>query len=442
MAEPNSHDENFDRLVSPLRKTTWRFYAILAPLAAVVALGVYAYYVQFTTGLGVTGMNNYVSWGLYISDFVFFIGVSHAGTLISAILRVSGAEWRKPITRMAESITVIAISIGALFPLIDLGGPTRLLNLVEFGRIQSPILWDLMCIATYLTGSLLYLYLPLIPDLAALREKQVGGRLRRKLYGFLSMRWRDHPGQRHRLKLGIAIMAVLIIPIAVSVHTVVSWIFGMTLRVGWHSTILGVYFVGGAILSGIATIIIAMAVFRKAYHLERWIKPFHFRNLGLLMLVMELVLVYFTLSEYLTAAYGSESADSAWLSSLAFGPYAYLFWGMVAGGMVAPVAILAVTRAKRMGWLVAAAVMIDAGMWFERFLIVVPAMATPQMPVAWGTYTPTWVEWSITAGAIAGFALLYAVFSKVFPLVSIWEVSEETPQVEPVPQRVGEEVVP
>ena len=430
----------FNRLVSPLRKTTWRFWAVVAPLAAVVALGAYAYYVQFVTGLGVTGMNNYVSWGLYISDFVFFIGVSHAGTLISAILRVSGAEWRKPITRMAESITVIAISVGAMFPLIDLGGPTRLLNLLEFGRIQSPILWDFISIATYLAGSLLYLFLPLIPDLAAIKEKQVGGPIRRRLYGFLAMKWRSSPSQKRRLKRGIAIMAVLIIPVAVSVHTVVSWIFGMTLRVGWHSTIFGPYFVVGAILSGIATIILAMAVFRRAYHLERWIKPVHFRNLGLMMLALELILIYFTLSEYLTAAYGSETADTQWLNSLAFGPYAYMFWGMVVGGFLIPVFILAATRLRSVAWLVVASLMVNVGMWFERLLIVVPAMATPQTPVAWGTYVPTWVEWSITAGAIAGFALLYAVFSKVFPLVSIWEVSEEAPAGTAVPQPVGEEV--
>ena len=431
--------EEFNRLVSPMRKTTWRFWAVVAPLAAIVGLGAYAYLQQFEIGLGVTGMNNYVSWGLYISDFVFFIGVSHAGTLISAILRVSGAEWRRPITRMAESITVIAICVGAMFPLIDLGGPMRLLNLVEYGRIQSPILWDFISIATYLAGSLLYLFLPLIPDLAAIREQKVGGPIRRRLYGFLSMKWRGSPSQKRRLTRGIAIMAVLIIPIAVSVHTVVSWIFAMTLRVGWHSTIFGVYFVAGAILSGIATIILAMAVFRRAYHLERWIKPVHFRNLGLMMLVMELILIYFTLSEYLTAAYGSETADTEWLHSLAFGPYAYLFWGMVAGGFLAPVFILALTRVKSVAWLVVAAVMVNIGMWFERLLIVVPAMATPQVPVAWGTYTPTWVEWSITAGAIAGFALLYAVFSKLFPLVSIWEVSEQTPAAEPTPQPAGEE---
>ena len=433
-------DKDFERLMAPVRKTTWRFYAFIAPLAAMVALGAYAYYTQFTTGLGVTGMRNYVSWGMYISDFVFFIGVSHAGTLISAILRVSGAEWRKPITRMAESITVIAISVGALLPIIDLGHPDRILNIFLYGRIQSAVLWDFISIATYLTGSLLYLFLPLIPDLAAMREKQVGGRFRRKLYGFLSMKWRDSPSQRRRLKRGIAIMAVLIIPIAISVHTVVSWIFGMTLRVGWHSTIFGPYFVVGAILSGIATIILAMAAFRKAYHLEKWIKPLHFRNLGLMMLALDLILIYFTLSEYLTAAYGSETADTEWLGALAFGPYAYLFWGMVAGGFLAPVFILALTRVRSVAWLVVASVCVNVGMWFERLLIVVPAMATPQMPVDWASYSPTWVEWSITGGAVAGFILLYAVFSKLFPLVSVWEVSEEAPHKEPVREPVSEEV--
>ncbi len=434
-------DEDFARITRPLRRTTWRFYALLAPLVALIGFGAYGYYVQLTVGLGVTGMRNQVSWGLYISNFVFFIGVSHAGTLISAILRVTGAEWRKPITRMAESITVMAIVVGALFPIIDLGRPDRILNVVLFGRIESAVLWDFISIATYLTGSLLYLYLPLIPDLAALRAEKVGGPFRRRLYSFLSMRWRDSPAQRRRLMRSIRIMAVLIIPIAVSVHTVVSWIFGMTNRVGWHSTIFGPYFVVGAILSGIATIILAMAVFRKAYHLERWIKPLHFRNLGLMMLALDLILVYFTLNEYLTAAYGSQSADTAWLTALGSGPYMYLFWGMVAGGFLIPIAILAITRVKSVAWLVVAAACVNVGMWFERLLIVVPSMAAPQMPVSWANYAPTWVEWSITVGAMAGFVLLYAVFSKLFPLVSAWEVSEETPVVERAPEPIAEEVV-
>ena len=427
-----------DVVMAPLRRTTWRFYALVLPLSGVVALGGFAYLTQLQDGLGVTGMRDQVTWGLYISNFVFFIGVSHAGTLISAILRVTGADWRRPITRMAESITVMAIAVGAVFPLIDLGRPDRLLNIFLFGRIQSAVLWDFISIATYLTGSLLYLYLPMIPDLAAIRGERIGGRVRGRLYRLLSMNWRGTPAQRARLNKAIRIMAVLIIPIAVSVHTVVSWIFGMTLRVGWHSTIFGPYFVVGAILSGIATIILAMAAFRRAYHLEAFIKPLHFRNLALLMVSLDVILIYFTLSEYLTAAYGAASADVAWLTALAAGPYMYLFWGMLVGGFLVPLVILGATRARSVAWTVVAAVCVNVGMWFERLLIVVPSMAAPQMPISWASYAPTWVEWSITAAAIAAFVLLYAFFSKMFPMVSIWEMSEETPEAVPEPRPAEE----
>jgi len=225
-------------------------------------------------------------------------------------------------------------------------------------------------------------------------------------------------------------MAVIIIPVAISVHTVVSWIFGMTLRVGWHSAIFGVYFVGGAIFSGIATILIAMAVFRRVYHLEKYITPLHFRNLGALLLVLDLVMIYFTLSEYLTATYGAETRDVAWVRILSTGPYAILFWGMLLGGLVLPAFLLVFRRG--IAGIVVAAILVDVAMWMERFLIVVPTMMTPQMAFTWNLYTPTWIEWSITAAAIAGFALLYALFSKLFPIVSIWEIQEQpAPAAEP-----------
>ncbi len=410
------------KLLEPLRTTTWRFYVLVAALAAVVALGAYAYAVQLRAGLSVTGLGDRVSWGLYISNFVFFIGISHAGTLISAILRVTHAEWRRPITRMAESITVMAIVVGATFPLIDLGRPDRLLNIFLFGRFQSAILWDFASIATYLVGSLLYLYLPMIPDLAVVRREVKAGRVRGFLYGILGRGWTGSPAQKKSLERSIGIMALIIIPVAISVHTVVSWIFGMTLRVGWHSTIFGPYFVGGAIFSGIATIIIAMAVFRRAYHLEEYVTVRHFRNLGALLLVLDFVMIYFTLSEYLTVAYGSESQDVLWLKAISGGPYAYLFWLMLGGGFILPAILLSVRRS--VAGIVVAAILVDVAMWLERFLIIVPTMMTPQMGFAWHLYTPTWVEWSITAAAFAGFALLYAIFSKLFPIVSMWEVGE------------------
>ncbi|MDX1535128.1 MAG: NrfD/PsrC family molybdoenzyme membrane anchor subunit, partial [Thermoplasmata archaeon] len=321
-------------LVRPLQRTTWRFYVVVAVLAAIVAVGLAGYITQLRTGLGVTGMNDEVSWGLYISNFVFFIGISHAGTLISAILRVSGAEWRRPITRMAESITVIAILIAAGLPIIDLGRPELLANILLFGRIESAILWDFISIGTYLTGSIIYLSLPMIPDAAILRMRKGFGRIRMLVYRLLGGRWTGSPGQRQALKRAIGIMAIIIIPVAVSVHTVVSWIFGMTLRVGWHSPIFGPYFVVGAIFSGIATIIIAMAVFRRVYHLEKYLTLDHFRKLGLLLLVLNVAIIYFTLSEYLTVAYGSQAQDVQWITALSSGPFAVLFWGMFVGGFI------------------------------------------------------------------------------------------------------------
>ena len=422
-------------LLAPLRKTTWRFYALIGTLAVVVAVGAYAYTLQLQRGLSMTGLGDRVSWGMYISNFVFFIGISHAGTLISAILRVGNAEWRRPITRMAESITVMAILVGALFPLIDLGRPERMLNVFAYGRIQSAILWDFLSIATYLAGSFLYLYLPMIPDLALIKGRTGKSRLRSFVYRVLGRPWTGSPWQKLRLERAIGIMAIVIIPVAISVHTVVSWIFSMTLRVGWRTALFGPYFVAGAIFSGIATIIIAMAIFRRFYHLEKYITVKHFRNLAALLIVLNLVMVYFTISEYLTAAYGAESQEVVWLQVLSTGPYSLLFWFLVMGGLVTPLILLALRRS--IATIVAAAVIIDIAMWVERFLIVVPTMMTPQTEFAWHLYTPTWVEWSITAGAIAGFALMYAVFSKVFPIISIWEVSEAPPEKAPEPAPEG-----
>lgn len=421
-------DSSEPSVFAPLLRSGVRYYALIGFLALVVAWGIYAYSVQLRTGLVVTGMREPVLWGLYISNFVFFIGISHAGTLISAILRLSGAEWRRPITRMAEAITVMAISVGALFPIIDLGRPDRIINVFTFGRIQSPILWDFISIFTYLAGSFVYLYLPLIPDIGECRDSLTGAsRLKRFLYSKLALGWHGTDAQKKRLGKGIKAMAIIIVPVAVSVHTVVSWIFAMTLRVGWHSTMLGPYFVTGAIFSGIASIIIVMAIFRRMYHLEEYIKPMHFRNLGFLLLVLDLALLYFTIGEYLTALYGGQSSEMTWMGLLFTGSFSPYFWAMMVSAFILPAILIMAPWTRNIKGIVIAAILVDVGMWVERFLIVVPSLSVPQIPGAQGVqglYTPTWVEWSITAAAFAGFALLFAIFSKIFPVVSHWEISE------------------
>ncbi|MCL7454007.1 MAG: polysulfide reductase NrfD, partial [Anaerolineae bacterium] len=267
-------DHNKAALLRSVYQSGRRVYILAGVLLALVAWGAFAYVYQLRLGLGVTGLNRPVFWGLYIVNFVFFIGVSHAGTLVSAILRITGAEWRRPITRAAEAITVFSLILGVSSILIDLGRIDRVWTMLRYGRFQSPLLWDLSSVSVYLTCSVIYLYLPLIPDVALLRDRMAadGKRSRRWwLYDKLSLGWSGTQSQWHRLERAISIMAVLIIPVAVSVHTVVSWIFAMTLQPTWHSTIFGPYFVVGAIFSGIATLLIVMAIIRKAYGLEAYL---------------------------------------------------------------------------------------------------------------------------------------------------------------------------
>lgn len=505
-----------ERLLRTLAHTGLGFYMLVIVLLAVLGWAAYAYLRQIREGLVVTGMRDYISWGLYITNFVFFIGISHAGTLISAILRVTGANWRRPITRMAETITVCALLVGAPMVIIDMGRPDRILHILRYGRIQSPLLWDVIAVTTYLTGSSLYLYIPMLPDLALLRDRFTGWR--GWLYRMLSLGWRGTPEQRERLERAIAIMAVLIIPVAVSVHTVISWIFGMTARPGWHSTIFGPYFVVGAIFSGIASILIAMALFRHAFHLEDYITPYHFRNLGLLLLALDLIYIYFTLSEYLTGFYSGMHSESAVLASVFTGRFAFIFWSMVIVGFILPALMLALPslvpertrplrqprplsrvlrpalatlilavvalaafrqpvtsvalpymnttwtltlprwlpiatillvlayflpelKAHPIGTTVGAAVLVNVAMWAKRYIIVVPTLENPFIPLPqhtpteWAQYTPSGVEWAITAGAFAAFVLLYLLFAKVFPIVSIWETGEEQEAIEEREQR-------
>ena len=405
----------------------------VASLLAICVMGFFAWVFQLVYGLRVTDMRNYVSWGAYMTNFVFFIGISHAGTLISAILRVTDAGWRRPITRMAEAITVIALLIGASMVMIDMGRPDRIMNLILHGRFQSPILWDLVSVTTYLTGSFLYLYVAMIPDMpmlaTAARERGRSPVLIR-LYEILSLGYRESPENRRLLGRALGAMAVIIIPVAISVHTVVSWVFGMTLRPGWHSTIFGPYFVIGAIFSGTAAIITAMIVFRRAYHLERYLLPEHFHKLAKILLVLSLLYAYFTLSEYLTTWYGGAETDTRLLELLAgSGPVGMTFWLWAAFGLFLPIGLLLFPSRRSLGSIVTASVLINIGMWLKRYLIIVPTLQTPFIPAQAAGITPHYfpsvVEIMITAGAFAGFLLLFTLFSRIFPILSIWETVED-----------------
>jgi len=417
--------EMTNHLIKPISETSKAYVAFFVSLGVITMWGFTVWAYQVHRGLGVTGMNNNVNWGVYITNFVFFIGISHAGTLISAILRVSGAEWRRPVTRVAEAITVFALVLGALQIFIDLGRPDRVMNLFFFGRLGSPLLWDVNCVSIYLVSSVFYLFLPLIPDLSLLREHTDIVGWRKDLYRILAVGWHGNAEQKRRLEKAIGIMAVAIIPIAVSVHTVVSWIFGMTPRPMWHTTILGPYFVVGAIFSGIAVLIIAMAVIRKVYGFEAYLKPIHFNYLGILLLTMTSLWFYFTFAEFLTTGYVGLTEEWEVFTSKVSGQFSLLFWFMTVAMTIAFFLLALARRTWPIGSTCIASAFIIVGMWIERYSIIVPTLTKyNENGQAIHIYAPTWVEWSITLGSVAGFVLLYVIFAKLFPLISIWEVEQ------------------
>ncbi|MCL4530785.1 MAG: polysulfide reductase NrfD [Chloroflexi bacterium] len=415
-----------ERVLAPLRGTGWRYYAWLAFLLAVIGWALYAYIQQLENGLIVTNLRDRISWGLYIASFVFFIGISHAGTLLSAILRVTRARWQMSITRMAEFITGVALMVAALFPAIDMGRPDRILNMALFGRWQSPLMWDILAIITYLTGSLIYLYLPLIPDFALCRDR-LGPQApawQRWLFTTASIGWKGTPAQRQALERAMSIMMIVIIPVAVSVHTVVSWVFAMTLRDPLNSSIFGVFFVAGAIYSGIAAIIILMAVLRWVLHLEEFITKTQFVYLGYLLVALAAIMGYLNISEYITTGYKMEEGIIFYIQELFVGQYAGLFWFYILGGILLPILLVSSRRTRTIKGIIFAAVLVLVAMWIERYLIIVAGFRVPLMAYMPRNYSPSWVEWSILVGGFALFALIISVFAKLFPVVSIWEVVE------------------
>jgi Ni/Fe-hydrogenase subunit HybB-like protein len=415
-------------LLRPIFTSSAKYWIAVSIATCFLLAGVCAFGYQLHTGIGVWGINSPVFWAFDITNFVFWIGISHAGTLISAILRLCNATWRRPVTRCAEAITVFSILIGGLVPLCHIGRPWLAYWMIPYPsqrgiwpNFRSPLAWDFFAIFTYLTGSTIFLYLPTIPDFAAIRDASKG--LRNKIYRVLALGWQGTPRQWQRLEIAMHIMAIAIVPVAVSVHTIVSWDFSMTLVPMWHSSIFGPYFVVGAIFSGIAALILAMALLRKFLHLEEYLKPLHFNNLGKLLLTLSLLWFYFTFAERLTAWYGNTPSEMAvfWESiRLHFAP---LFWIMVVCNFVIPLPLLAIKRFRTTitGTAIASCTII-VGMWIERFLIIVPALDHKFLPYSWGSYRPTWVEDTLMASSFGMMALLYLLFTKFVPMISIWEM--------------------
>lgn len=423
--------KSLEEFTPQLESISLRGKITLAILGLVILVGLYALYKQLSEGHIVTGMRDNVVWGLYIANFIFFIGISYAGALISGILHLLRVPWRTPIIRIAEIITVISTIIGPTYILLCMGRIDRVQNLLLFGRIQSPITWDVIAITTYLTGSIIFLYLASIRDFALLRDNPLKvAKWRNPLYKLLAVGFRNTKKQNELLGRTTDLLSIIIIPLAIIVHSVLAWIFGMTLRPGWHSTIFAPYFVIAAVYSGTGVLIIAMWFFRRIYHLESYLTKIHFRYLGLILLILGALYGYFTFSEYLTSWYGSEKWEMDVLHKL-FNPSGYWWWFFFAAfiGVLLPIAIIAIPKFRTINAITFASVIAVVALWVKRYLIIIPTLEATLMPIhdlrpEYVHYSPTWVEWAITFAGVAMFILLFFLISKFIPIIPTMTVEE------------------
>lgn len=400
----------------------------LGSLLVAFLICLFFYYLQLRNGLIVTGLHDYVAWGIYISNFVFFVATSLIGMLISSIIGLSGAKWILPIARIAEILALGFAMLAGLIIITDMGRPDRLLNVFIHGRIQSPILWDVTVVITYVALSFLLLYVPLVPDIALCRDKlKTAPKWQQKIYAWFSLGFNYNPLQYKRIELYIKILMIAIIPVALSIHTVTSWLFAMTLRAGWDTPIFGPYFVSGAFVAGCACVIIAMYFFRKNYKLENYITHVHFNVMGKLLVLVSLVYVYFNINEIIVPAYKLRSAEAGHITSLLIGEDALMFWLVQIGGLILPflLLLLPVMRKPLPLTIIASVVLIAA--WFKRYLIVVPTQLHPYLPIQnvpdkFHHYSPTVPEVMITLASFILLLIIITVVSKIFPVISIWEM--------------------
>jgi len=399
----------------------------------VIAFGacIFAYTIQLRKGLGVTGLRDITSWGMYIANFVFFVATSLVGMLISCVLGLAGAKWVKPIGRIAEIIAVAFAAVAGLVIVSDMGRPDRLPYVFLFGRVQSPILWDVSVVTTYFVLSLLLWFLPMIPDLAIAKTRLANRPVFLvKAYDILSFKWIHHEAQYKILNQAVRILLILVIPTAFAIHTVTSWLFAFTPRAGWDSTIFGPYFVSGAFVSGTAAVIIAMYFFRVNYNLKNYLTADHFEKMGRVLILVSVLYLYFNLNEFFVPGYKMKTQDAIHLKELFTGGHALLFWGVQLCGLVIPVFLMLFRSVRRPTPMLIISTIMLISAWLKRFLIVVPPQAHPYLPVQnfpveWIVYKPTLIEILVTAASFLLVLIIITILSKLFPVIPIWELAED-----------------
>ena len=414
-----------------------------SPLAWFVGFGIafllvlllmYAVAYLFAVGVGIWGIKIPVAWGFAIVNFVWWIGIGHAGTLISAILLLLHQEWRTSINRFAEAMTLFAVACAAMFPLLHLGRPWFFYWLFPYPntmriwpQFRSPLVWDVFAVSTYATVSFLFWYMGLIPDLATLRDRATRW-VARTGYGFLALGWRGSAIHWRRYEIAYLLLAGLATPLVVSVHSVVSFDFTIAILPGWHSTIFPPYFVAGAIFSGFAMVMTLAIPLRRIYGLEDFITMRHLDNMAKVLLATGLIVAYGYFMETLMAWYSGNRYEEFMIVNRVFGPYALVYWLVMACNVLAPQALWFPRVRASVPALFVIALIVNVGMWLERYMIVVVSLHRDFMPSAWDMYSGTFWDWATLVGSIGLFLAMMFVFIRLLPVISIFELRELVPK--------------
>lgn len=412
-------------------------------LIAIILVGLYAFYLQMAKGQIVTGMRDNVVWGIYEVNFILLVCISYSGAFISGILHFFHTPWKNAVARIVEIITVLSLLIGPIYILLCMGRLDRLHYLFMYPRIQSPITWDIMAIMTDIIACFIYLYLTFIPDFAILRdnsEELNSPNWKKKMYKFLAINYYDTKTQRERLHKITKAMSAIVIVLAIVAYSVLAWIFSLTLQPGWNSTIFAPYFIVGGLFSGVAFIIITMYLVRKFYKLEKYIRKMHFKVGGIILLILAMLYGYFTFTEYFSRWFSHKKIDTDLLDKL----FTRYFWEFVLAnyvGILIPIGILFFKKFRTIKWVTIASVIALAGVWLNRYLIVIPTLETPYIPIQdtridYIFYSASWVEIVLSFAGVAAFLLMFALIGKLVPLVPMNYILDS----ESAPKRVKEEV--